>query len=213
MREALNSNPLVQAAVIGLLLVGTAFFVISLSGGGEKKEAQSEATVSVAGTKATGTATGSTPGEAVEGAVEAATRSAAGSLGAALAGGAAPTGISTRPLPKPLLHAWRANKTLVMLFVRDGGIEDRIVTRATRGVAGFPGVALFVVPAHQIYRYAAISEGVGVERTPALVVVTPKKLKRSVPTASVSYGFQSEESVRQAVIDAGYNGPTVDYHP
>jgi hypothetical protein len=44
-------------------------------------------------------------------------------------------------------------------------------------------------------------------------VVTPKHLKRSVPTASVSYGFQSAESVRQAVIDAGYKGPTVDYHP
>ena len=34
-----------------------------------------------------------------------------------------------------------------------------------------------------------------------------------IPTASVSYGFQSPESVVQAVIDAGYNGRTVHYHP
>jgi hypothetical protein len=209
MREALNSNPLAQAAVIGLLLIGTAFFVISSTGGGEKEATNSEASVTVAGTGATGTATGATPGAAVE----AAAQSAEGSLGSALAGAAGVTASAAPPLPKPVLRAWRANKTLVLLFVRDGGIEDRIARRATRAVASFPGVALFIVPAHRIYRYAAISEGVGVERTPALVVVTPKKLKRTVPTASVSYGFQSTESVRQAVIDAGYKGPTVDYHP
>ncbi len=76
-----------------------------------------------------------------------------------------------------------------------------------------PGVATFIVPASKISRYAAITEGVGVSRVPALVVVRPKRLHEAVPTASVSYGFQSGESVVQAVIDAGYKGPTVDYHP
>jgi hypothetical protein len=38
-------------------------------------------------------------------------------------------------------------------------------------------------------------------------------LKKTVPTASVSYGFQSSQSVAQAVIDAGYKGKTLDYHP
>ncbi|MGH3429855.1 MAG: hypothetical protein ACRDQZ_20180, partial [Mycobacteriales bacterium] len=120
---------------------------------------------------------------------------------------------SAPPLPRPVLDAWKANKTLVLLFVRDGGIDDNLVRLATAGVAGFPDVAVFEVPARRIARYAAITEGVGVERVPALVVVTPKHLKKSVPTASVLYGFQSAESVRQAVIDAGYKGPTVDYHP
>jgi hypothetical protein len=69
------------------------------------------------------------------------------------------------------------------------------------------------VTASKISRYAAITEGVGVSRVPALVVVRPKRLHEAVPTASVSYGFQSGESVVQAVIDAGYEGPTVDYHP
>jgi len=69
------------------------------------------------------------------------------------------------------------------------------------------------VPAARISRYAAITEGVGVDRVPALVVVTPKHLKKTVPTASVSYGFQSPQSIAQAVIDAGYEGKTLDYHP
>jgi hypothetical protein len=112
-----------------------------------------------------------------------------------------------------VLDAWRADRPLVLLFVRDGGIDDGIVKRATLGVAGFEDAALFVVPAGRISRYAAITEGLRVDRVPALVVVTPKRLSHSTPTASVSYGFQSAESVRQAVIDAGYDGPTVDYHP
>lgn len=203
MREALNSNPLVQAAVVGVLAIGAIFFFISSSGGGGGGEGSgsAESTAAATATTATGTATAEATGE-----------SAGGSLSSALSG-ATPPATAAPPLPKPVLNAWKDNKTLVLLFVRDGGIDDKVTKRATQGLAGFSDVALFVVPAHQIYRYAAISEGVGVERTPALVVVTPRHLDKSVPTASVSYGFQSPESVAQAVIDAGYKGPTVEYHP
>jgi hypothetical protein len=211
MREQLNSNPLVQLAIVGVLLIGVAVFIMSSGGGGEEEEtaAATEATVSVAGTDATGTATGATPGEAVEGAVEAATGEALSSALAASGGAATPA----QPLPAPVLDAWTANKTLVLLFVRDGGIDDELVKTATAGLSGFRNAAVFIVPAHAISRYASITEGVGVDRVPALVVVTPKHLKQSVPTASVSYGFQSPQSVAQAVIDAGYKGPTIDYHP
>lgn len=196
MRDAINSNPLVQAAVIGVLLLGGVFFFISSSGGGEESSAggETEATVSVAGTV-----------EAAEGAVGQPVSAPPFSLSQAAS--AAP------PLPRPVLRAWQANSTLVLLFVRDGGIDDDLVKTATAGLAGFPDAAVFIVPAHQISRYAAITEGVGVDRVPALVVVTPKHLDQSVPTASVSYGFQSPQSIAQAVIDAGYRGPTVDYHP
>jgi hypothetical protein len=214
MREQLNSNPLVQLAVVGVLLVGVAIFVMSSGGGGEEEESAgaTEATVSVAGSSATGTATGASPGEAVEGAVEAATEQAAGeSLSSALS--AVTPATAAPPLPRPVLDAWKANETLVLLFVRDGGIDDRLVKTATDGLAGFDNAAIFVVPAAKISRYAAITEGVGVDQVPALVVVTPKHLKKTVPTASVSYGFQSPQSVAQAVIDAGYKGPAVTYHP
>ena len=203
MREQLNSNPLAQIAVVGVLLVAVGIFVMS-SGGGEEEESAgtTEATVSVAGTTAT-------PGEAVEGAVEAATEAA----GAGAATGAIPTAADAPPLPRPVLDAWKANETVVILFVREGGIDDELVASATASLATLPDVADFVVPAAKISRYAAIAEGVGVERVPALVVVTPKRLKQTVPTASVSYGFQSPQSVVQAVIDAGYKGKTLDYHP
>jgi len=199
MRNAINSNPLVQAAVVGVLLIAVAFFVMSSSGGGEEGEsaAPTETTAAVAEAGAPASATAS----------EASAPAASAFALASQAAASAPSP------PRSVLAAWSANKTLVLLFVRDGGIDDHLVKLATEGVAGFPDAAVFVVPASKIARYAAITEGVGVSRVPALVVVTPKHLKKSVPTASVSYGFQSAESVRQAVIDAGYKGPTVDYHP
>jgi len=196
--------------VVGVLLIGVAVFLMSSGGGGEE-EAESgttEATVSVAGTGVAGTATGATPGEAVEGAIDAAAAEA-GTSGAA----AVPSTLDAPPPPSAVSNAYDANKTVVLLFVRNGGIDDQLVTVATAGIAGLRDAALFVVPAGRISRYAAITEGVGVERVPALVVVTPKRLEKTVPTASVSYGFQSPQSVVQAVIDAGYKGPTVDYHP
>ena len=202
MREAINNNPLAQAAVIGVLLLGTVFFVVSSGGGGEEEAAESpdaaSSSVSTTATVPTAPAAGETPPpEDLDAALSAVRQATA----------AAPQ------LPRPVMRAWRANQTPVLLFVRDGGIDDRLVKTATTGLAGFRNAAAFIVSASQISRYAAITEGVGVDRVPALVVVTPRHLKQTVPTASVSYGFQSQESIAQAVIDAGYRGPTIDYHP
>ncbi len=187
MREQLNSNPLAQIALVGVLLVAVGFFVLSSGSGGEEESGgASEATLSVAAPEGVAPTT---------------------SLGAI------PSTTAGPPLPRPVLEAWKANKTVVLLFVRDGGIDDRLVRIAAAGLAGFRDASIFVVPAAKISRYAAIAEGVGVERVPALVVVRPRHLQQTVPTASVSYGFQSPQSVAQAVIDAGYKGPTIDYHP
>lgn len=214
MREAINSNPLVQVAIVGVLLVATGFFVMSSMGGGEEEPegGATEATVSVVGTEASGTATGTAPGEAVEGAVEAAE--------AAIS--ATPTSVpplppsaaaSAPPLPRAVTDAFEADRTVVLLFVREGAIDDRMVAGTVEGLGSLPDVATFVVPAKQIAHYAAIAQGVAVDRVPALVVVSPKRLGKEIPTASVLYGFQSPESVKQAVIDAGYEGRTLDYHP
>ncbi|HET9593736.1 MAG TPA: hypothetical protein VFP17_12565, partial [Solirubrobacterales bacterium] len=128
-------------------------------------------------------------------------------------GAAAPTNLATRPLPHPVVAAWKADQTVAMLFVHDGGIDDRLVRQASAQLDGMSGVTTFVVPADKIADYAAITEGVGVDRVPALVVLRPKRLDESIPTASVTYGFQNGASVKQAVIDAGYEGPTLEYHP
>lgn len=191
MRDKLNSNPIAQVALIGVLLAAVAiFFMKSMGGGEEGKEAP---------------ATEVSPALEEGGALEAGA--------AAVSASVPPVPMATSAPPADVVDAYESGSTVVLLIVQDGGIDDRLV-RATSDLLGsLPDVSTFVVPAARIARYAAITEGVGVERVPALVVVRPKRVEGAVPTASVSYGFQSGESVVQAVIDAGYEGPTVDYHP
>jgi hypothetical protein len=213
MREKLNSNPLAQLALVGVLLLVGGFFLMSTMGKGGDEESSSEsgateATVTVAGTGETGTATGATAGEAVEGAIASATE------GAGAVPALPPAAIEDAPPPpKPVRAAYNDNDTVVLLFVRSGGIDDRKVKDAIGRLSSMSKVSTFVVPADQIARYAAIAQGVEVNRVPALVVLRPKRVGGGIPTASVSYGFQSPQSVAQAVIDAGYKGKTLDYHP
>lgn len=196
MREKLNENPLAQAAVVGILLLVAGFFVMSSMGGGESgggEEAESSGTPAAASSESAG-------------------EPPAG-LSAALTMVSQASAASAKPLPAPVVSAWNADKTVVLLFAHDGGIDDKLVKAATTRLTTLPEAATFIVPASRISRYAAVTEGVGVSRVPALVVIRPKRLHQTIPTASVSYGFQSGESVVQAVIDAGYKGPTLDYHP
>ena len=206
MRDKLNNSPAAQIVIVVVLLLGAGYFILGGMGGGEEEEAAStEATVAIAGTNATGTATGATPGEAVEGAVEGAVEAATSELSSSAG---IPASVPAPPLPRPVTAAYEADKTVVVLIVHDGGLDDRIVAKASAGLRSMPEVALFVVPASQVSRYAAITLGVDVNRVPALIVMRPKRLSEGVPQASVSYGFQSPQSVVQAVKDASYNGPT-----
>lgn len=210
MREKLNNNPLVQVAVFGVLALLVGVFLLSKGGGEEEVESgTTEATVAVAGTDETGTAIGASPGEAVEGAIEAVGGEAA--VGASVTVSAV-VPADAPPLPKSVVDAFKANHTVVLLFVDNGGIDDRLVTDSVERLSSLSDVSTFVVPVGQIARYTTVTQGVAVDRVPALVVVRPRKLS-DTPQASVSYGFQSPESVEQAVIDAGYEGPTLDYHP
>jgi len=195
MREKLNSNPMAQAAVLGVLLLATCFFVLStMGGGGEEEAAPAEPTA----------VEGEVSAESIVSAVEA--ESAEAPAPGALAA-------TAPPLPPKVTAAFEANQIVLLLFVRHGGIDDRMVAGALGRVRTLPGVATFVIPVDRIGRYAAISQGVDVDRVPALVVLRPKRLGHGIPTASVAYGFQSSESVMQAVVDAGYKGRTLDYHP
>ncbi|HYP56313.1 MAG TPA: hypothetical protein VEQ41_08465 [Solirubrobacterales bacterium] len=195
MREKLNENPLMQVALVGVLLVATGFFVLSSMGGGAEEEAGSTEEAPV--------------GVAIEGSPE-----AAGSVGAASVPALPPGAAAAAPPPPPaVVAAFDSNKTVVLLFVRNGGIDDRLVRAGMTRLRSLPRVAPFIVPASRISRYASIAQGVAVDRVPALVVVRPKRLARDIPSATVSYGFRSPQSIAQAVIDAGYKGRTLDYHP
>ena len=197
MREQLNNNPVVQMAVVAVLLLAGGFFFISTMGGGEE-EAAGGGAAATASPEA-----GAPAGTPVE------------PLGAE-AGAAVPAEAATVPqveAPASVVEAWESGATVVLLIVRDGGIDDRLVRDTTASLASLPGTVIFVVPAAQIADYAAVTGGVGVERVPALVVMSPKEANGDVATASVRYGFQSRQAAVQAVIDAGYEGPTLDYHP
>lgn len=200
MREQLNNNPMVQMGVVIVLVIAAGFFLLTTMGGGGEEESAEVATP-IEGAPAT-------PGAPVEGSVESleatgATPSAEASLAA------------VPPIEPPVrvVDAWESGATVVLLFVRKGGIDDRLVRDAASALAGLQKVTSFVVPAKQIARYSAVTGGVGVERVPALVVLTPKRVDQPVPTASVHYGYLSSQSIVQAVLDAGYEGPTLDYHP
>lgn len=194
MREQLNNNPLVQALVIGVLLLGAGFFLLTtMGGGGDGEEAESDAG----------------PTEAAVTLEESVTSGAA--AGTAAPASTAP--ISAPPPPAAVTRAYQANKVVVLLFVRDGAIDDELTIDAVGPLRGSPNVATFIVPASGIARYATITQGVAVDRVPALVVISPRSLSGGVPTASVQYGFLSPQSVVQAVVDAGYEGPTLQYHP
>jgi hypothetical protein len=195
MRDAINNNPVAQIGIVAVLLIVAGVFVMSsMGGGGEEAEeapvTATEVTVESAGTPtATGAAT--TPAST----------------------GGTPT-VPARPLPPRVVSTFNANRTVVLMIVKKGGIDDAVTTiSALAGTAGMQGVSMFVVPVDKIAHYTAITQGVEVSQVPALVVVRPKNLDRGIPTASVSYGYLSPASVRQAVVDARYNGRTLCYHP
>jgi hypothetical protein len=201
MREKLNSNPLAQIAVVGVLLVLAGVLILSSMGGGGSESATtttSTASLTTPAGSATVTATLTTPS------------TTSTSAPAAVAG--APE-VPPPPLPRAVTAAFGANRTIVLLVVKRGAIDNGAVLASVRRLDSVSGVSVFVVPADKLAHYVAITQGVKVERVPALVVVRPKRLDHGIATASVSYGFQSPENVRQAVRDARYRGHTLAYHP
>ncbi|HWB68792.1 MAG TPA: hypothetical protein VG518_02330 [Solirubrobacterales bacterium] len=200
MREKLNNDPKLQAIMIGVLLILAAFFFITRMGGGEEEESvPTAATVTETGGEA------AVPSETAEPSAEAPVE--------ATAPPAVPSSIDVPPPPAPVRVAYKDDKTVVLLIVHDGGIDDRLVARSVRDLSGVDNVAVFVVPVSQIADYASITLGVEVSRVPALIVMRPRSLSEGTPQASVSYGFQSKQSIVQAVRDAGYDGPPATYHP
>ena len=207
MREKLNENPIAQVALIGILaVVGVVMFIGSSGGGEESEEAAAGETVATVNGV---TATGSSPGEAVEGAVESLEEGAVAGASAT----EAPASVPAPSPPKRLTAAYESGKTVVLLIVDKGSIDSAFTARSSLLLAPFEDVSLFIVPAKQIARYAAITVGLDVNRVPALVVMKPKKLSGGTPQATVDYGVQTPQSVVQAVLDANYHGREVTYHP
>ena len=116
-------------------------------------------------------------------------------------------------LPADVAQAYKGGNAVVLLIVKDGATDDDLVRDSVSQISR-SGVSVFVAPASDVARYSRITQGAGVNRVPALVVVRPRSTGGQVPQATVSYGFRSTASVVQAVDDALYRGPDdVPYHP
>jgi hypothetical protein len=190
MREKLNESRAAQIGLVAVLVIAVAVIFLKPGGGGGGETA-AEAPV-VAGE--TGVPTAATTGG-----------SGMGEL---------PTAVpAVKGPPRAFVAAYDAGDTVALLVVHDGGIDDAYTAAALKKVASIEDVATFVVPAKQISRYASVTIGLDINQLPALIVLRPKQLSGGVPQATVSYGYQTPESIYVSVLDATYKGPEVTYHP
>jgi len=220
MRKAINDNPMVQIGVIGLLVVVVGFFLLTQMGKGSSTSSTSSTAASVApdasATPSDSSATATTPpaSTATTPSLSAPSTTPAAPAGSAAEPAAAGEFVAGPGLPRPVVQAYNADKVVVLLVVRRGGIDDDAVKASVERMSGLPDTAVFMTNAGHVSRYSRIASGVDLDRVPALIVLRPQKLTHGTPSATVSYGFRGPASVAQAIADALYNGPTnVPYYP
>jgi hypothetical protein len=205
---------------IGVLAVCAVIFAVILFTMVLKKDDTAATTDPAASATSTGaaptTSTPTTSAPATDPAASAAPSAAAPvtpPAGSSAAGDAADGLLPSKGLPEDVLVAFAKNETIALLVVDPKGVSDNQVKSFTETLNARDDVEVFTVPVDKIAKYARITAGVSVSRTPALVVIRPRKLTGSVPTASVSYGFRGPRSINQAVDDALYDGKQVPSYP
>ena len=203
MRQAINENPKVQMAVVGALLLVFGFFLVTKVMGGKSEEPAAVPPNAPIGSETASTAaptSASTPIGAPSSVPPPAATSAATETDSV-----DPEALEPGPgLPSEFASAWDRGDAIVLLVVKPSATDDKLVLSSTAQLS-VSGTSVFVVPANKIARWSRVTQGAGVTRVPALVVVRPKRVS-SVPQAEVSYGFRDAGSVVQAVSDALYSG-------
>lgn len=227
MREKLNENPMMQLAVIGVLVVVVGFIFITRMKSSSDSGTATDPTA--AATSTTPAATDPTTGApaTTDPAAAAATDPAAAAAGTTPTDGSIPAAApplgatTTAPftagpgLPKPVVDAYDKGGAVVLLVTKQKGFDDKHMRRAISSIRGNKDVDLFSIRVRDIADYSRIAQGVDLDRVPALVVIQPKKLagKGQPPTATISYGYRDANSIAQAVEDQLYNGKTLTYAP
>jgi uncharacterized iron-regulated membrane protein len=222
MRAKLNKNPLAQIGLIAVLAL-VAGLVFMMRMGASTEEAVPAATDPAATEPAPdpAAAPASTDPTSPASAAPATAPSAAPapvaspSAPAPAATGAVPSTFVAGPgLPAPVVHAYEQGKTVVLMVTRHGGIDDRRVRDAVKALKSSSKVVVFFTVIKHVARYSRITQGVDLDRSAALIVLSPKSVtKGPMPEATVSYGYRNLQSVEQTIRDAGYTGPKLSYHP
>jgi hypothetical protein len=180
-RDKLNESKAAQVGLVAVLAVLAAVLLLGGKSGGSSSGGEGELTVEPSETLAVASSTGM---------------------------GELPTSVpATKPPPRRFIAAYDAGETVALLVVHDGGIDDAYTALALKEVATIERVAVIVVPAKQISRYASVTIGLDINQVPALIVMRPKPLSHGAPQASVSYGYQTPEAIYQTIRDASYVGP------
>ena len=213
-RQALNSNPIVQLAVLGVagVLLAVVMFTTVLKGE-EAPEGPQQPTAKdlLADPSAAGTAPaagGATPVTPEPAAPEPAAPEPATPAPTTPPGGSSSSDglLPGKGLPEDLLVAYARNQAIALLVVQKGGISDKTVKGYVKRLGARDDVEVFKVKAEDIGRYSRITQGVNVSQAPALVVIRPRAKSGDRPVATVSYGFRSARSVEVALEDALYSG-------
>jgi hypothetical protein len=210
MRKALNDNPLIAVGVVALLGLFVAFMLLhALSRPKPSTSTTTTPTTAVPGAIAAApTATADPTAAAPTTAVPTTDPSATGVLPATPAPATVGDFKAGPGLPKQVVAAYNSGKVVAIVVLKRNGIDDHDVARATAPLHSDPNVALFTTLASKVARYARVTEGVDLNRVPAIVVMRPKPLTHGgTPQASVGYGFKSLQSAEQAIRDATYKGP------
>jgi hypothetical protein len=222
-RQALNDNPVAQIAVLGVLAVLVGFLLLTRVASQSSSDSSATPTSSGAPVTADGSSTSTAPSSAA-GTTPPATSSDATPVSPSDGATVPPAGsasdasvgkfVAGPGLPASVVKAYRDDKTVVLLVQRHRGIDDDQLRANVERLRGRSDLALFVTNAGRIARYSRITQGVNVDRVPALIVMRPRHLTHGTPTASVSYGFRGPESVDQAIRNALYKGPSnLPYYP
>jgi hypothetical protein len=185
-RRALNENPIAQIAVLGALALIVGFLLLTRvsnkSGGAD---------TSPTPTPTTGSEATATPAPAVDSGEAPSTPSEGGAVPPGSSGGVTAGEFVAGPgLPASVVKAYEADKTVVLLVLRHRGIDDERLRSDVVKLHGRSDVALFVTNAGQIARYSRITQGVNVDRVPALIVLRPRHLTDGTPEAILSYVFR-----------------------
>ena len=205
MREALNSNPLVQLAAIGVLGVVVAFLLLTNLKGGDEPAPAAE----------TPAATATPPAAASTPAPSPATPEPVPGTTATPAEPVPASGefVAGPGLPARIVNAHDSGATVVLLVTRVGGIDDAKLRSLSARLRSEGNIALFHTFASKIADYSRIAQGVDVNRVPAVVALAPRDTSGELPIAVISYGFRGYESLRQVARDAAYDGKRLPYHP